>query len=174
MTKRDPRSVEGSLARVQDRGREQGFESFAVEGVHLGSPDVVDGLVRQFLGEVIAARIDVHTDKITPEACQHRIESAASKYAGIFMGKDPDYAPSSWNTPAQLGAFIAANYANAGPPDQAVNALFLRLAADTMILAQEHEEEAVDDEVAEFRTDALVEGAVNTLLGLPEIEDEEE
>lgn len=171
----DKRTIEGSPERAADRGREQGFEYFAQEGQPLGSPEVTEGLVRQFLSECIDARLAIHEERLTPEAGKAKMQAASKRYAAIFMGADSSYAASPWNTPEGLGAYIAANYEGAGDKDEACEALFLRLAADMMKLARAHEDEEIDDDVAQFQTEALVEDAVLTLLGLPaEADDPEE
>lgn len=171
----DPRTIEGSPERAADRGREQGFEFFAQEGEPLGSPEVAEALVRQFLGECLEARVAIHEDKATPEEAKARMQEAAKRYAAIFMGRDKAYAASPWNSPDGLGAYIAANYEGAGDKDEACESFFLRLAADMMKLAKAHEDDELEDDAAQFQTDALVEDAVITLLGLPaESEDPEE
>jgi hypothetical protein len=170
----DPRTIEGSPERAADRGREQGFEYFAQDGQQLASAEVVEGLVRQFIGECIDARLAIHEERFTPEQGTNAMQDASKRYAAIFMGKDKAYAASPWNTPEALGAHIAANYEGAGDKDAACEALFLRLAADTMKIAKAHEEDELEDDAAQFQLDALVEDAVITLLGLPaEAEDPE-
>lgn len=171
----DPRTIEGSPERAADRGQEQGFEYFAQEGQQLASPEVAESLLRQFLTECLEARVAIHEGKATPDAAKARMQDAAKRYAAIFMGRDKAYAASPWNSPEGLGAFIAANAEGAGDKDQACESLFLRLAADLMKIAKAHEDDEMDDEVAQFQTDALVEDALMMLLGLPaESEDPEE
>ena len=170
----DPRTIEGSPERAADRGQEQGFEYFSQDGQQLASPEVAEGLVRQFLAECIEARVAIHEGKATPEEAKARMQDAAKRYAAIFMGKDSAYAASPWNSPDGLGAFIAANYQGSGDKDQACEAMLLRLAADMMKIAKAHEDEQLDDDAAQFQADALVEDALGTLLGLPaETEDPE-
>lgn len=170
----DKRTIEGSPERAADRGREQGFEYFAQDGQQLASPEVVEGLVRQFLTECLDARVAIHEERLTPEEGTAKMQDAAKRYAVIFMGGDSTYAISPWNSPEGLGAHIAANYQGAGGNEEACDALFLRLAADMMKIAKAHEEEEAEDDAVQFQTDALVEDAVITLLGLPaESEDPE-
>lgn len=170
----DKRTIEGSPERAADRGREQGFEYFAQDGQQLASAEVVEALVRQFLTECLDARVAIHEERLKPDEATEKMQAAAKRYATIFMGGDSAYAPSPWNSPEALGAYIAANYEGAGDRDDACEALFLRLAADMMKLAKAHEEEEVEDDAVQFQTDAMVEDAVITLLGLPaESEDPE-
>lgn len=169
----DRREIEGTAERAADRGRAEGFEAFDSQDDNLGMPDVVDSLVRGFLALVMQQRIKAHAEELTVEALQKAIVEASKRMADTFMGYTSDYAKSAWNTPEHLGAYIAANYEGAGSPDEAAEAFFLRLAADMMLIAKEHEEERIDDEVAQFQVDALVEQACQTLLGLPDLEDPE-
>lgn len=171
---KDPREIEGSPERAADRGRAEGFEAFESDKENLGSPTVIDGLLRGYAGRLIDMRTDVHNETSTVAELKAKIEAEATTLADIFMGKDAHYVPSNWNSPDGLGAYIAANAEGAGSPDDAAKALFLRFAADLMMIAKDHEDEEITDDAAQFRIDALIEDTTNMLQGVSPVEDEEE
>lgn len=167
----DPREIEGSKARAADRGKPEGMDQFLDQRPALGSMEVVEDLVRQYLGELTANRVRYHKDEITPEQAVAAASDLAKKYAGIFMGRDSAYFALPWNSPEQLGADLAQRFAEPPQPDEAVEVFLTMVAADLMAILVEHEDEKIDDEAAQFRIGVLVEDAAHALLGLQNLAD---
>lgn len=168
----DPREIEGSKARAADRGKPEGMDQFIDPRPALGSMEVVEELVRQYLGELISNRVRYHADQITPEQAVAAAADQAKKFAAIFMGRDAAYFALPWNSPEQLGAHLARHFAEPPQPDEAAETFLTMVAADLMAILVEHEDAKIDDEAAEFRMGALIEDAVHTLLGLENRGDE--
>ncbi|CAB4130446.1 hypothetical protein UFOVP119_70 [uncultured Caudovirales phage] len=136
----------------------------------LGNPDVVEELVRQFILEVVDIRKAYHEDKIEGPAATIAVAKAAARYAAIFMGGDPQYSHTEWNTPERLGAFLLDTL----PPGEigattanACELFFHRIAADLLREAiVPSEQEKITEDALRFRLDVIVEDARYALLGL--------
>ncbi len=162
----DQREIEGSKARAADRGKPEGMAQFLDARPALGSMEVVEGLVREYLGELTANRVRYHKDEISGEQAVSAAGALAQRYAAIFMGRDSAYFALPWNSPEQLGASLARRFAEAPQPEDAVEVFLAMAAADLMAILVEREDDAIDDDAARFRIDALIEDTAHALLGL--------
>lgn len=159
--------IEGSAARAADRGRDM-FDPIATDKPYLGSPEVIDSLVRSFLGRVIDVRKQYLQDEITPKEAEEKVLYLAGQYAAIVMGKNDEYGASAWNSPEQLGDFLAMML-DGVPPEESAEAFFVRMAADLLnhvLIPAENEQ--IDDEAGQFRVDVIIEESVNALQGIIE------
>jgi hypothetical protein len=162
-------SIEGSAARAADRGRDQLFGD-ALPDHALNSLTAVEAVVRSFAEKVADVRARYNADKITDAQARDEVEVLAQKYADMFMGKSSEYAALPWNTPEQLGAYLANVIEGGTAPETAARDFLLYVAAQLLQIMVEHEDAKIDDEVAQFRLGALIEDAVHAFLGLPNIE----
>jgi hypothetical protein len=161
--------IEGSAARAADRGRDQLFEG-ALSDKGLNSLSAVDAVIRSFAGKVTQVRADYNADKITDAQAREEVASLAQEYADVFMGKSSDYVAQPWNTPEQLGAYLVAVMDGKAEPETAARDFLLYIAAQLLQVMVEHESGKLDDDVAQFRVDALLEDADYALLGIPQQE----
>lgn len=167
----DKRSIEGSSERAADRGRDM-FDP--IGDSTLGSYETVDGLVRQFLGEIVDTRKAYHEDKLEGPQASEKVQEIASKYAAIFMGKDASYGPTAWNSPEQLGEHLLAALEGKSTSEAAAADYLLRVASDFIVAVSiPIELDELDDETAQFRIEATVEDCVYALLGIRQDEPEE-
>lgn len=156
---------EGSAARAADRGRDA-FDPIPAGKPYLGSPEVIDSLVRSFLGRVVDVRKQYLQDEIPPEDAKTKVLDLAGQYAAVVMGQSEEYGASAWNSPDQLGEFLSMMLDGVSPADSA-EVFFTRMAADLLnqiLIPSENEQ--IDDETGQFRVDVLVEESVNALQGL--------
>lgn len=168
----DKVSIEGSKERAADRGQDLLFEALP-SGASLASMEIVEHVVRQYLGELLDIRMDYHADKIDGDSAVQAIDKAATQYADMFMGKSSDFPGTNWNTPEGLGTYLLAVLDTDSKPEDSARDLFLRIASDfSKAVILPNEEDELDEEEATFRTDAIVEDAVHALLGLPNSEPE--
>lgn len=168
----DKVQIEGSAERAADRGQNM-FADLGV-GDLLNSTEVVEGLVRQFLGELVDIRKGYNADTLESDRAITKVMAAANRYADVFMGKDSAYTTLPWNTPEQLGAHLKAVLGTDSEPEGAALDYFLRVASDfTTEVLQPFEDDAIAEDVMRFRTDALVDDATHALLGLRQDEPEE-
>lgn len=170
-----PDLIEGSKAREEARSKlPHLFDVFAGNKPLLGEPAVIDSVLRSFFVRISELRIAVHKEEITGTQCVEDLRDLSRKMADTFMGRTGEYAKEPWFTVPQLGAYLDQICTGAGGPEQAAESFFLHLAARVFEIMRAHEEEEIDDEVAQFRIDALIEDARQALLGLELQEPEEE
>lgn len=170
-----PDLIEGSKAREEARSKlPHLFEVFGGDKPLLGDPAVIDAVLRGFFVRVSELRIEVHKEKMTGTECVNALRELSRKTADKFMGRTEEYARQSWFSVDQLGAYLDQICTGAGGKEQAAEAFFLHLASRAFEIMRAHEEEEIDDEVAKFRIDVLIEDARQALLGLELQEQEEE
>lgn len=135
---------------------------------YLGSIEVVDGIVRDFVSTVAEAD---DPDEITAKA---------DDLALIFSGGKPGYSVvPHWNTRQQLGLYIVKHYGKADPESSVIEILkVLFLDAAMRVLEAVKATMEQGDEAGTFQVDALIEELVAILTGTWEItfppdEDEE-
>lgn len=148
-------------------GPEMGFDIPEGDGPLLTDKGVVEAMVRQFLTDVLDVRKAYNGGSVKGEDASVKINDIAKRYAAIFMGNDAAYSFTDWNSPEQLGVFLAGQMGEGVKPDDAAEAFFLRLSADFIADAVvPFEDDQIDMETAAFRMDAAVEDATFSLLGL--------
>lgn len=160
--------IEGSAARIADRGRDTLFEDNLDDNA-LNSLTAVDAVVRSFAEKVVGVRSRYNADKITDVQAREELNALAAEYAAIFMGQNAAYVTTAWNTPELLGEYLA-SVVEDSTPETSTRDFLLWVAAQLLAVMIDHENGAADDEVVQFRVDTLVEDAVYALLGLPNTE----
>lgn len=170
-----PDLIEGSKAREEARSKlPHLFEAFGGDKPLLGAPAVLDAVLRSFFVSVSELRIAVHKQELTGAECLNAMRDLSRKMADTFMGRSDEYARESWFSVNQLGVYLDKICEGAGGKEQAAEAFFLHLAARAFEIMRAHEDEEIDDEVAQFRIDVLIEDARQALLGIELQEPEEE
>ena len=162
----DKTLIEGSKERAAERGSDWGFVGLS-DG-SLMRPDIVQNLVREFLGKVIDVRTSYNAGTLPGDEAPAKIKAIADDYAAIFLGKSKDYEALPWNSVEYLGLHLSTLLKGEEPPEEAPCAYFLYLAStliDTIVVP--HEDDEIGEEAVNFRIDALVDDAVNALLGDP-------
>jgi hypothetical protein len=156
--KTDPREIEGTAERAADRGRSF-FDFPNLEGApYLGDPEVVDGIVRGFVGGIVNIRAAFYQDKIAGEAAATQTFDTIKETAAIFSGQASDYQlMPSWNKPEGVGAYVLKRRGGTMPADQALEALFTIYAELTIEVFDQHARGAIDDGIAKFRPDVNIE-----------------
>lgn len=160
--------------RASERGAaELGLDIPEGDGLFLTDKGVVEGMVRQFLSDVLDVRKAYNGGAISGEASSAKIRELADNYTNIFSGNDTNYSFTDWNSNEQLGEFLSG--VMGVPRDEAIKAFFLRLAADFIEAAVvPFEDDKIDMEEAAFRMDASTEDATFALLGLHNTATEDE
>lgn len=131
---------------------------------YLGDPQLVDRLVRDFFSVVISERAKFH-ETGDGDAAEQRIAELCTSYARMFMGESDHYVAQPWNSPHRLG-----NYLRAVTPDVAdyptpAEAYFNVLAVQALSASVAIEEGIVSEAEAQGELTAVVNDAVNVLLG---------
>lgn len=169
----DRRSIEGSKERAADRGFDPGF--IGLDDGSLARPDIVQNLVREFMGKVIDLRASYNAGNLPGGEVPGKIKALADDYAAIFLGKSKDYEALPWNSVDYLGLHLSKLLKGEETPEEAPCAYFLHIASmliSTIVIP--HEEDQIDEETVNFRVDALVDDAVLALLGAPISEADDE
>lgn len=162
----DRRSIEGSKERAADRGFDPGFVGLG--DASLLNSDIVQNLVREFMGKVIDYRASYNAGDLPGDEVPGKIKALADDYAAILLGKSKDYEAAPWNSVDYLGLHLSKLLKGEETPEEAPCAYFLYVAStliDTIVVP--HEDDAISEETANFRIDALVDDAVRALLGEP-------
>lgn len=159
-------SVEGSAARIADRGRDQMSFGEGDDRPSLGSPDVVADLVGDFCLEVIETRTKYLHDEIDPDGAKINIRLAAKKYGRIILGEDNHYLALTWHSAQRLGERIK----KVIPPVKGVThpgeQLFLTLAGSVTSISVALGEERLTDDEAKAHLLSLQEQANKLILGM--------
>jgi hypothetical protein len=154
----------------EERAAARGADMFAPlgDGEQLNVLDTVDGVLRQFIGEVVTTRSAYHADVLTGDQAGANVAKLAAKYAAIFMGKSKDFAPLPWNKPEQLGVYLQGILSEPATPEDACEKFLARMAADFVTnICAPLEEQTLTDDNAQFRLAVLIEDCAYALLGLP-------
>jgi hypothetical protein len=162
----DRNQIEGSKERAANRGQEPGFVGLS-DG-SLARPDIVQNLVREFLGKVIDVRTSYNAGTLPADEAPGKIKIIADDYAAIFLGESEDYEALPWNAVEYLGLHLSTLLKGEETPEEAPCAYFLYLAStliDTIVVP--YEDDQIGEEMVNFRIDALVDDAVNAFLGDP-------
>ncbi|EEK4465166.1 hypothetical protein GNM83_20275 [Salmonella enterica] len=158
-------SVEGSAARIADRGRDQlGFG----EGdgkPSLGDPAIVADLVGEFCQAVLNVRTRYLNDEIDGVKAQFYIRQIAYDYGETIMGRDSRFQALAWHSPANLGAKIKKVIQPVKGIDDPGNALFFTLAASLSSLSVALSEGRLSDADAKQHLVDLQKQANELILG---------
>ena len=163
---KDDVSVEGSAARIADRGRDQlGFETDSRPS--LGAADVVADLVADFCAEIIGIRAKYLRDELASEIAKLQIRRTATEYGRIILGENPHYQAQPWHSERRLGERIK----KVIPPVKGVEhpgtQLFLTLAGSLSSISVALTEGRMSDADAKGHLISLQKQANELILGWP-------
>jgi hypothetical protein len=165
----DPKSIEHSKTRSQDRGQPFGLEFFATptsdEARYLGDPEDVEAIVREFCAEVQKVRIA--SVAAGQDSGFTDLQNLCARYGGIFMGQEDDYRANPFNSADGLGAFLKQAFAMEAPAAEAPALFLMHIAGQVMAAEHGFMTEELSEETAKFHLDAAIDEAVTCLLGLP-------
>lgn len=164
---KDDVSVEGSAARIADRGRDQlGFETSSSRP-SLGAAEVVADMVADFCAEVIEIRAKYLRDELEPEQAKLQVRRAALEYGRIIMGENPHYEAQAWHSPRMLGKRIQKVIPPVKGIDHPGTQLFLTLAGSLSSISVALTEGRMTDADAKAHLVSLQKQANELILGWP-------
>ena len=106
---------------------------------YLGSPSVIDGLVRQYAADVVNIRKRQNAEELTDEEAQAAVIGLAQDAGAIVLGKNPEYKPMKWNNERRLGVVLRTHYPDGDRFDSPGTAAFVWLANQVLTAAMEIE-----------------------------------
>ncbi|EAO0118508.1 hypothetical protein EU642_21900 [Salmonella enterica] len=164
---KDDVSVEGSAARIADRGRDQlGFDEGGDDRPNLGNPSDVADLVADFCLEVIQTRNQYLNDELGAEDAKDAIRVASRIYGRIIMGQDKHYRHNVWHSPDRLGARIPKVVQPIEGVTHAGELLFVTLAASLSSLSVAVEAGRITDAAARQHIIDLQRQAGDLIVGV--------
>lgn len=132
---------------------------------YLGSPAVVDQLLRDALHQVTVLR-------------REQLESGADPVPGIlqigadlqavFYGSDTRYQASAWNSPKHLGRMLVGQCGIGGEVDDAVARAATRMVRDFVTDLVANEEDALTDDQLRVSVDDLLQKYTQIFVGAPD------
>lgn len=132
---------------------------------YLGTPEIVDGLVRGFIGSMLERHSDMSIERLAKIAAD---KDAINAIAMVFAGGDPNYqAMPQWHTRRALG-FAMASRLGLDPNQSMIDICrsgFGKVALDVYAIESDLLGQRITQEQAEFRIDALIEETTSLLLG---------
>lgn len=133
----------------------------------LADPEVVDGLLRQFLASVLMVLNDVQTGMAHEDEGEPRVNALAKRYASMFLGETPDFTLEPWNSRYQLGNYIAAmTVPNMDEFDRPTDAFFAYLASVAIAVAQQEGQGELTPEESQEAIMVTFQDAKAVLLGM--------
>ena len=127
----------------------------------LGSPHVIDGIIRAYLKQVLDANADYLAGKIGADVVMERVRAAAAPYVEALNGRDDSYGKSAFHAPGKIGAYLMLFGEVADRPEDAVAEFLHWLAAQVLQVVNN----AASDEAMYAEIDSLIERAAAMLLG---------
>lgn len=141
------------------------LEAEVVHKPSLADPAIVDALVRHFAKRVFDTRAAFHAGEPGAREPLILIEEDARRMGEIFLGRDPAYDATPWNTPNRLGMYFTVLF-----PEETKHyggpgvALFMWLAAQLAEGAAMLERDASTEPTVKRRIDRIIEDVVARLL----------
>lgn len=129
---------------------------------YLGSPAVVDGILRHVLYDITAARraqLEQGTD-VTPI-----VLAQAENLQRIFYGQDGSYQAFAWNSPRHLGRALVESAGIGGSTDDAVKRASVRMIRDFVQDMVAHEEGRLAEAQFHAAIDALLSKFTRIFVG---------
>ena len=121
---------------------------------YLGSPRVVDAILRDALQRVAAIRADQLKTGADP---MPEIRSLAAELQRTFYGQDPSFLASAWNSPGSLGEALVNQCGVGGDIEDAAERAAIRMVREFLSDLVAHEHDALDE--------PAMHGAIDALLG---------
>lgn len=132
---------------------------------YLGTPSVVEGVIREYLGDLKDLRIRQLEDGSDTVPA---MKDLARRFQAVFYGEDDRYLPYAWNRPNLLGRALVDVCGIGGEVDDAVARLAGRIARDFFRISIDFENDQIDEGELQEKLDALVSLFTKVLLGYPE------
>lgn len=125
---------------------------------YLGSPGVVDQILRHALFDVLAAR------RAGDDLVEH-VKTKAADLARVFLGQDSSYQASYWNREQGLATALVERCDIGGETSDAVMRLFVRMYREFIEDMASHEHERLSDEQFQQSIGALLVKYTHILIG---------
>ena len=138
------------------------FEGFGEDDLFLGSPRVIDDMVRVFLRAVTDANGEYLAGSIGAEEVRRRILDAAVPCVEALNGRDPKYKTLPFHSPGGIGAYLLQFGDFADTKEEAVAELFYNYAFRLLELVNS----AQADEALRVGIDAMIEEFASLLMGV--------
>ncbi|WP_440532570.1 hypothetical protein [Variovorax sp. YR566] len=134
---------------------------------YLGSTDVVDQLVRDFLAFSISVNEQFQTGAINATAASEKLMELSQRYANIFLGESKAYMAMPWNSPRRLEFFLRAKK----PPHledhaRATDAYFACHGTAAIMLAMRADKHELTEAEVQEELTMMRNGMVRALLGI--------
>lgn len=130
---------------------------------YLGTPSVVDGILRAYLHKLAQLRA---SQLQTGAQLEDGLLKAATDLQITLYGGDDKYLPSTWNTERLLGRFLVERCQMGGETADAVKRAAIRLASDFYDIIADVEDGGAE-EAAKARIDTLVQTWYRVFTGRP-------
>ncbi|MEW6695499.1 hypothetical protein Tther_02228 [Tepidimonas thermarum] len=140
---------------------------FSTEKPFLGSPSVIEGLLRRVLYDITVAR----------RAQLERGEDAiavmlrkADELQRVLYGQDPAYQAYVWNSPKHLGRFLVERCGIGGDTSDAVNRAAIRMMRDFAFDLVAYEDDRITEQQMQASVDALIDKFTRIFVGIGDVE----
>ena len=120
---------------------------------YLGSPKVVESIVREYLNDLTTLRTEQVQRGADPVSS---IDGLAQHMQAVFYGEDETYQPFAWNRETSLGQALLRDCDIGGETSDAVYRLALRMAKEYLGDLVAYENGTVDDDSFQAAIDELV------------------
>ena len=132
---------------------------------YLGTPSVVESLVRGVIGDVMSLRRrQLEGNQVD---LRQQFTLLGLKLQDTFYGRDESFEPFHWNQPSQLGRSIARDAGLGGAEEDAVMRLAAKMIEEFVPHYLQFEAQKLSDSEFRASVDALVSRYRDILLGLP-------
>lgn len=131
----------------------------------LGSPVVVDGLLRGLLKMVTELRVEQLEGRRQDLA--EPLQAEAKRLQQIFYGRDGSYSMTPWFSERHLGRGLVERAEMGGEASDAVERLMLRMVDEFLDIYLPFENDEIPEEELPWRIDGLVEFYQAAVMGLP-------
>lgn len=99
-------------------------------GNYLGSPTVVDHLLRDFMAGALSILAEFEDGRAGDEgAAEARVHELAKRYEAIFLGEDEGYVPMPWNSRRRLAIYLRAICPKVDGMERSALAFFVAIAS---------------------------------------------
>ncbi len=138
-------------------------------GNYLGSPTVVDRLLRDFMSSALSILAEFQDGRAGSEdAAEVQVHALARRYEAIFMGEDAGYVPQPWNSRRRLGIYLRAICPNVEGLERSSFAFFVVIASVIIENAVEVGQGRMLEGEAQRRMTVILNDATKALLGTRE------
>jgi len=158
--------IEGSKERAADRGSAEGLVIPENQDRSLAVPSVVEGIVRQWLMDLMDIRLRWLKDEISGDQAIEEMRLIHKGAQAIFYGRAEGYETTSWNAEQGLGRHLV-NKVVGGEVQDAVFRTFYFAASEILPGLQDHAAGKMNDDMMEAMIEELISRYAAHMLGLP-------